>query len=116
MKKICLIILASLLIISSSFASEQKLTIKEAKQIAKEAYIYGFPLVLNYKTMYDYAVDKKSPDYKGDFNKLACVARVFTPEDKTIVDGLRCECLHRKRVYRWAQCRSNGFYFDTRLQ
>ena len=73
------------MIISSSFASEQKLTTKEAKQIAKEAYIYGFPLVLNYKTMYDYAVDKKSPDYKGDFNKLACVARVFTPEDKTIV-------------------------------
>ena len=73
------------MIISSSFASEQKLTIKEAKQIAKEAYIYGFPLVLNYKTMYDYAVDKKSPDYKGDFNKLACEARVFTPEDKTIV-------------------------------
>jgi len=85
MKKICLIILASLMIISSSFASEQTLTTKEAKQIAKEAYIYGFPLVLNYKTMYDYAVDKKSPDYKGDFNKLACVARVFTPEDKTIV-------------------------------
>jgi len=85
MKKICLIVLASLMIISSSFASEQKLTAKEAKQIAKEAYIYGFPLVLNYKTMYSYAIDKKSPEYKGDFNKLACVARVYTPEDKAIV-------------------------------
>jgi len=58
MKKIYLIALASLMVISSSFASEQKLTSKEAKQIAKEAYIYGFPLVLNYKTMYSYAVDK----------------------------------------------------------
>ena len=35
--------------------------------------------------MYDYAVDKNSPDYKGAFNNLACVARVFTPEDKTII-------------------------------
>jgi len=75
----------SFMFISPSLALESKLTAKEAKQIAKEAYIYGFPLVLNYKTMYDYAVDKKSPEYKGDFNKLACVARVFTPEDKTII-------------------------------
>lgn len=85
MKKICLIVLASLMILSSSFASEQKLTAKETKQIAKEAYIYGFPLVLNYKTMYSYAIDKKSPEYKGAFNKLGCVARVFTPEDKAII-------------------------------
>jgi hypothetical protein len=85
MKKICLIALASLMIISSSFATEQKLTPKEAKQIAKEAYIYGFSLVLNYKTMYSYAIDKKSPEYKGDFNKLGCDARVFTPEDKAVI-------------------------------
>jgi len=85
MKKIYLIALASLMIMSPGFASEQKLTAKEATQIAKEAYVYGFPLVLNYKTMYDYAVDKKSPEYKGDFNQISSVARVFTPEDKTII-------------------------------
>ena len=85
MIKIYLIALASLMIVSSSFASEQKLTAKEAKQIAKEAYIYGFPLVVNYKTMHNYVIDKKSPEYKGDFNYLSCVARVYTPEDKTIV-------------------------------
>ena len=66
-------------------ATEATLTPKEAKQIAREAYVYGFPLALNYKTMYDYAIDKKSPEYKGGFNHLACVARVFTPEDKTII-------------------------------
>ena len=65
--------------------STQDITPAEAKAIAKEAYIYGFPLVLNYKTMYSYAVDKKSPEYKGDFNKLVCDARLFTPKDKTIV-------------------------------
>ncbi len=85
MKKVYLVALTSLIIMLSGCATEQKLTAKEATQIAKEAYIYGFPMVLNYKTMYDYAVDTKSPEYKGDFNTLACVARVFTPEDKTIV-------------------------------
>ena len=62
-----------------------ELTPTEAQQIAKEAYIYGFPLVLNYKTMYDYAVNTKSPEYKGDFNQISSEARVFTPEDKTII-------------------------------
>jgi hypothetical protein len=64
---------------------EAALTPKEATQIAKEAYVYGFPLVLNYKTMYEYAVDKNSAEYKADFNTLACDARVFTPEDRAIV-------------------------------
>jgi hypothetical protein len=86
MKRICLAIMMSLLLIGcSSTPPEPKLTPKEAQQIAKEAYVYGLPLVLNYKTMYNYAVDKKSPEYKGEFNHLACDARVFTPKDKAIV-------------------------------
>ena len=75
----------SLVLISPSFADESTLTPKEAQQIAKEAYIYGFPMVINYKTMYNFTVDKKSPEYKGDFNVLGCDARVYTPEDKTVV-------------------------------
>ena len=38
-----------------------KVTPAEAREIAKEAYIYGFPMVVNYKTMYMYALDKSSP-------------------------------------------------------
>ena len=85
MKKIYLILVASLLVVTSSFGTEPKLNPKEAKAIAKEAYIYGLPMVLNYKTMYSYVVDKNSPEYKGNFNHLGCEARVFTPEDKAIV-------------------------------
>lgn len=58
---------------------------EEAKAIAKEAYIYGFPMVMGYKLMYNYAVDKSNPEYKGPFNKLSCEARLFTPDDKAIV-------------------------------
>jgi hypothetical protein len=56
-----------------------------AQAIAQEAYIYGFPMVMNYKTLYNYAIDTQSPDYKGPFNQLACVARLFTPDDKAVV-------------------------------
>ncbi len=66
-------------------AGTQELTPAEAKAIAKDAYIYGLPMVLNYKTMYMYAVNEKSPEYKGPFNYLGCDARLFTPEDKAIV-------------------------------
>lgn len=57
----------------------------EAKQIAKEAYVYGFPMVMNYKTLYAYALDKNSPEYKGEFNQRSCDARLYTPEDKAVV-------------------------------
>lgn len=61
------------------------LTPSEAQAIAAEAYVYGFPMVMGYKTMYTYAVDKKSPEYKGPFNHVSCEARVYTPDDKAIV-------------------------------
>lgn len=56
-----------------------------AKAIAKEAYIYGFPSVMSYKAMYNYAIDQDHPEYKGPFNHLGCEARLFTPEDKAVV-------------------------------
>ena len=92
MKKIFLIVLVSFMAIllgcskeSTTSVIKSELTPEEAKQIAKDAYVYGFPLVLNYKTMYEYAVNKESPEYKGDFNQIGCVARLFTPEDKAII-------------------------------
>ena len=63
----------------------EKVTPEEAQAIAKEAYIYGYPLVMNYKTLYAYTLDKNSPEYKGEFNIKSCEARVYTPEDKAIV-------------------------------
>ena len=61
------------------------LTPEQAREIAKEAYIYGFPMVMNYKTLYAYTLDTNSPEYKGPFNVKSCQARLFTPEDKAVV-------------------------------
>jgi hypothetical protein len=58
---------------------------EEAKAIAEEAYVYGFPMVMNYKTLYNYVIDTSNPEYKGPFNHLSCEARLFTPDDKAVV-------------------------------
>jgi hypothetical protein len=34
----------------------------DARAIAKEAFIYGFPMVANYQTMYKQAIDSSNPD------------------------------------------------------
>ena len=60
------------------------ITANEARAIAKEAYIYGFPLVDSYRIHYSYFVDKKNPAYKTTWNKIFNTARVYTPEDKAI--------------------------------
>ena len=60
-------------------------TPEEAEATAREAYIYGFPMVMNYKTIYNYVIDTSNPEYKGPFNQVSCEARLFTPEDRAVV-------------------------------
>ena len=84
--RVSLLVLAIALIISGCGAGGGgSVTPEEATAIAKEAYVYGFPMVMNYKTIYNYVIDTSNPEYKGPFNHLACDARLFTPEDKAIV-------------------------------
>jgi hypothetical protein len=59
-------------------------TPEQARAIAKEAYVYGFPMVDNYRVMYSYFVNKEDPEYKGGWNEIHNTARVYTPEDKAI--------------------------------
>ncbi len=56
----------------------------EARAIAKDAYVYGFPMVDNYRIQYAYFVNKENPEYKGGWNAIHNTARVYTPDDKAI--------------------------------
>ena len=56
----------------------------ELRQLIKEAYIYGFPMVDSYRIQYSYFVDSGHPEYKGAWNTVHNVARVFMPQDKAI--------------------------------
>ncbi|MGV0645801.1 DUF1254 domain-containing protein [Mycolicibacterium sp. XJ2546] len=57
---------------------------EQARAIAKEAYIYGFPLVDSCRIQYSYFVDRQDPEYRGGFNEVHSEARLFTPEDKAV--------------------------------
>jgi hypothetical protein len=56
----------------------------EARAIAKEAYVYGFPIVDNYRVQHAYWMDKTNPEYKGPFNQIWNSARLFSPADTAI--------------------------------
>ena len=59
-------------------------TPEEARTIAKDACVYGFPLVDSYRIQYAYFVDLNSREYKNPWNKIRNMPRVFTPDDKAV--------------------------------
>ncbi|MDM0032344.1 DUF1254 domain-containing protein [Variovorax sp. J22P271] len=57
---------------------------EQARAIAKEAYIYGYPMVDSYRVEYGYFVDQANPEFKGPWNQITNVPRVYTPKDIAI--------------------------------
>ena len=72
------------LAMTSAPATAEQLTPAEARAIAKEATIYGFPLVDSYRIQYSYFVDRGGAEFKAPWNTLSNTARVYTPDDKAI--------------------------------
>src|SRR5580692_1240708 len=70
--------------LSNSTARAADATPDEARAIAKEAYVYGFPLVDNYRVEYSYFEDRQDPDFKAPWNQIANISRVFTPADTAV--------------------------------
>ncbi|WP_414928533.1 DUF1254 domain-containing protein [Pseudomonas sp. IT-P74] len=66
-------------------AQAADITPAETKAIAEEGYIYGLPIVMNYATLYEYAVDKSSSQYKAPFNHIYNMHKVFSYKDTAIV-------------------------------
>src|ERR1044072_222726 len=60
------------------------ITAEEARAIAKEAYIYGFPLVYRYRIQYAYFVENKNPEYKLPWTQIKNTPPVYPPEDKAV--------------------------------
>src|SRR6266403_6254187 len=56
----------------------------EVRAIAKEAYIYGFPMVDSYRIQYGYFVDRQNPEFKAPWNQIRNIPRVYTPADTAI--------------------------------
>ncbi|MBR7214008.1 DUF1254 domain-containing protein [Pseudomonas sp. B2021] len=79
------LLLASLSIFMSSGAwADFTASPSEARAIAKEAYLYGFPVVQMYKTLYTQAVDKGGAHFKAPFNHIDNSAQVLTHKDNAV--------------------------------
>jgi hypothetical protein len=78
-----LVIAGGLASVSTSVQA-QDVTAAEARAIAKEAYIYGFPLVDSYRIQHAYFVDSDNPEYKAPWNQIISVPRVYTPADTAV--------------------------------
>lgn len=59
-------------------------TPEEARAIAKEAYLYANPIVDNYRIMYTSFINSKDPDYKGPWNTIINIPRVYTYKDRAV--------------------------------
>lgn len=68
-----------------SEAVTSAISTEEMQSIARDAYVYGFPLMMNLKVFYEYSVDTNNANYKAPINEIWCEARVFTPADTSIV-------------------------------
>ena len=63
---------------------KSELTDDEVRAIAKEAYIFNYPLVMYYRTMYLQAIDKDSESFSGGFGKWLHLG-TSSPKDTDIV-------------------------------
>jgi hypothetical protein len=74
----------SLTLLASPVIAQSDVTPAEARAIAKEAYIFNYPLVMMYRTMYLQAIDKDSKSYSGGFGKWLHLG-TSSPKDTDIV-------------------------------
>ncbi len=59
--------------------------LEKIKATAEAAYIFAYPMLQNYQTIYEGTIDTSSPTYKGPFNLLVNNTNLFGPEYTTVV-------------------------------
>ena len=64
--------------------AEDAITPEEVRAIAKDAYVYGYPMVDSYRINFAFYLWPGNPEYKGPQNELFSMARLFTPSDTAV--------------------------------
>src|SRR4051812_27346758 len=57
----------------------------EVRAITKDAYIYAYPMLENYNTMYKQLAQPSGREYVGGFGKFRHYSQVYTPENHDVV-------------------------------
>jgi hypothetical protein len=84
MKLKSVILFFALVAMIASCSQKPAITPEEARAIAKEAYIYAYPMVDGYRIQHAYFLDPANPEFKAPYNQLSSMARVYTPADKAV--------------------------------
>ena len=66
---------------SSALAQLDRPGVFATTRLIEEGLIYGFPIVMNYATMYAYAVDRSSRQFKAAFNKIKNDSHISVTKD-----------------------------------
>jgi len=77
--------MAATMMAAVPITASASVSLDETRSIAKDAYVFGTPMVDTYRVMYAFSVDKSNPQYKGPFNSILNFSRVFTPADTAFV-------------------------------
>ena len=65
-------------------SAQDSAQIAQVQAVAEEAYLYGIPMIVGYKVMYQFFIDANSGQFKAPINQINNEARVFTPADTAI--------------------------------
>ena len=101
-------LLTSVMFLTANAAS--KPTPAEIRELAKQATIYGFPVVENYRVMYQQAINntKSNDQFKAPFNTIASYAEAAGPSDTTI-QTINADTPYS---YLWLDLRKDGFILE----
>ena len=94
MRPLTALVVAAFIPLFATCAKEIKVGPEEARVIAEEAYIYGLPIVENYKVLYNFAVYRRSGSFKAPFNHLALVL----PDTTAAPDTTQTDSIPSARV------------------
>ncbi len=65
-------------------AFSQTLTPQRAVSIAKDGFIFGYPMIASYGAMFASAIDKADPQFKAPFNEIHNDPKVCSPQDPSV--------------------------------
>lgn len=77
--------LAGMALVLPASARAQAVSPAKATAIAKEAWIYAYPMMENYNTWHKQAVDSKAREYVGGFGKFRHYSEPFTAANHDVV-------------------------------
>lgn len=82
---------------------------EKVQSIAEDAYVFAYPMLYNYQTLWTQTQDTTFPDYIGGFGEYRHYARASTPADEDIVTP------NNDTTYSWAwlDLRAETIVFET---